>query len=224
MQLVGVNTQRYDIGRAAIFRAPVWNGTTNLVTTLVHVGNTEGEILPETAPEFSDLTLPETSGPAIIARYLAGETLSFDVGIFGTSLANLALFSPTARGSVGQQFRRPVREHTLWIVPEQLFAKTDVSGNVTYDAVIAYTTAGGFTKDAIALTTEEQRLADLSIFIWRAHFSRSTPIYRHADGGKALRTVTITALQDFAKPDGCQLYLVAGELSAFPTIDLDGTP
>lgn len=221
MQLVGVNTQKYHIGRMSLFRAPAWDGATNLITALTHVGNTEGEVNIQTNPEFSDLTLPETSGPAILTRYLAGENPSFDLGIF-PSLTGLALFTPTARGSAGQQHRRLVREHTLWVVPEQLFAKTDVDGNVTFDAVIAYTTAGGFTKDAIALTTEEQRLADLSLFIWRAHFSRATPIYRHEDGGKAMQTVTVTVMQDFTKPDGCQLYMLAGEIDDFPTVDLDG--
>ena len=217
MELLDLTTQRYDIGRCCVFRRDVWpGGTDDLFDTMVHIGNTEGAVDIAPNSEYSELTLPETSGPAAIKRYLSGERPSFDLGIFPTP-DGLALFSPTGRGSAGQQRRRPVREHTLWIVAEELFLKETVAGDmeevpVTYGAT-------GFLKDGVALTAAEQELVDMSIVIWRADFGRSTPVFRHEDGGKSLRTVPVNVQQDFTKPDGCQLYLMVGELADFPTID-----
>jgi len=218
MQLLAANTQRYDIGRAAIWRRTVWDGTDNLFDDFVHIGNTEGAIDIAVNPEYSELTLPETSGPAAIKRFLAGEHPEFELGIF-PSEAGLALFTPTARGTAGLERRRTAREHTLWIVPEELFLKRDAGGNMV-EVEVTYE-IGEFLKDGLPLTAEEQLLVDMSMVIWRADFSRSTPLYRHEDGGKSLRSVTVRAQQDFTKPDGAQLYLIMGELGDFPDIGIE---
>lgn len=215
MDLQDVSTQRYDIGRCAIFHTtPPWDGSDDLfgVTALgapnSHIGNTEGAVDIAPNSEYSELTLPETSGPAAIKRFLSGDKPSFEVGVFPNPV-NIAIFSPTGKGSAGQQRRRRVREHTLWIVPEELFLKEDVNGNV---GEVAVTYVGGvFLKDGVPLTADEQELMDMSMLVWRADFSRATPIFKHEDGGKSLKSITVNIQQDFSKPDGCQLYLMVGE-------------
>lgn len=220
MDLISTATQRYDIGRMAMFRRDPWDGTGSVFDGMTHIGNTEGAVEIEPNPEYSELTLPETSGPAALKRYLSGERPEFEIGIFPNP-DNLKIFSPTGRGSAGQRRRRRVKEHLLWLVPEELFIGEDEDGNsvevpVTYDAV-----TDTFLKDGEALTADEQELVDLSMIIWRADFGRATPRYVHEDGGKSLRSVPVTVQQDFDRPDGCQLYLMVGEAADFD-IDLGG--
>ena len=231
MLLNDTATERFDIGRAAIFRyapeyagtgqttAGAWDGTTDLFAEMEHIGTTEGPVDIGANPEYSELSI-EVTGPAALKRYLSGERPEFEIGVFPNP-ANMGVFTPTGRGSAGQKRRRLVREHTLWVVPEELFLETDAAGNMTE---VAVTYAGGsFLKDGNALSVAEQELVDMSILIWRADFSRLTPLYQHDDGGKSLKNVTVTVQQDLQKPDGCQLYLVMSELADFPTLDLAGS-
>lgn len=224
MDLKDVAAQRYDIGRSAIFVfgslsgdrivPAVWDGSEDLfgAGNMHHIGNTEGAVDIAPNPEYSELTLPETSGPAALKRYLSGERPTFTIGVFPNP-DNLSVFSPTGRASAGVQRRRRVRESTLWIVPEELFLKTEADGDVVEVAVTYNGTI--FQKDGQALTAEEQELLDMSILIWRADFTRATPVFRHEDGGKSLREVEVNIQQDFTKPDGCQLWLAVGESADF---------
>jgi hypothetical protein len=221
--LIAPNTQKYDIGRCALFYQPVWSTTTDLFPDFIHAGNSEGDVTIAVNGEYSELTLTETSGPAAIKRYLSGEKPTFELGIFPSEVARLALFSPTGKASSGQQRRRSVREFTLWLVPEDLFLKPNAVTGVTTEVAVTFA-AGAWLKDGIALTTEEQRLRDLSLIIWRADFSRATPVFHYEDGGKAHLSVTVNVQQDLSKPDGCQNYLVLGEIADFPTIDFEPEP
>lgn len=224
MELKDVATQRYDIGRAAIFvygtedlvtgeiTPAAWDESDPLFDGMIHIGNTEGALDIAMNPEFSELTLPETSGPAAIRRYLSGERPEFTLGVFPAP-HTIKLFSPTSLGSAGQQRRRRVKECVLWIVPEELFLAEDANGNVI-EVPVTYV-GGAFLKDGNPLTDDEQELADMSILAWRCDFTRATPMYQHEDGGKSLREVTVTIQQDFTKPDGAQLFLVVGEADQF---------
>lgn len=219
MELKDVSTQRYDIGRCAIFHTtPPWDGSddlfgpTALGAVTSHIGNTEGAVDIAPNSEYSELTLPETSGPAAIKRYLTGDKPQFEIGVFPNP-DNIAIFSPTGKGSAGQQRRRPVKEHTLWIVPEELFLQEDNLGNMV-EVEVTYA-GGAFLKNGQPLTIAEQELVDMSMLVWRADFSRATPIFKHEDGGKSLKQITVMIQQDFTKPDGCQLYLMVGEASDY---------
>ncbi|HEX5949364.1 MAG TPA: hypothetical protein VFZ96_00010 [Actinomycetota bacterium] len=217
MQPLSLSAQKFDIGRCLIFRAPYWDGTDDLFDAdMVHIGDTEGAVTPSANAEYSELTV-EPTGPAVLKRYLTGEKPTFEFSISPT-LAGMALLSPTGRASSGEEFRRPVAEHTLWIVPEQLFNKLNATTNVMQRVVVAHA-AGAWTKDSAALTAAEQALLDMSILIWRADFSRVMPMFSPDAGGKAFSSVTVTVQLDTTKPSGCMNYLVMGELSDFPTID-----
>ena len=224
MELREVATQRYDIGRCAIFLfgtlvdgvivPDVWEEDTPLFedASMHHIGNTEGAVDIEPNTEYSELTLPETSGPAAIKRYLTGDRPQFELGVFPNPEL-IKVFSPTGRGSAGQQRRRRVQEGTLWIVPEELFLAPDANGNMV-EVPVTYN-GSAFLKDGDALTDEEQELMDMSMLCWRTDYSRLAPIFRHEDGGKALKQVTVMMQQDFTKPDGCQIYLMMGEAVGF---------
>lgn len=220
MELKNISEERFDIGRAAILRAPAWDGSTDLFDAMEHIGTTEGPVEIEPNEEYSDLTI-EVTGPAILKRYLSGESPSFDLGIFPDP-EKLALFSPTGTGSAGVTRRRLVAAHTLWLVAEELFLADDGTGRFVE---VPVTYAGGvFLKDGSALTAAEQELVDMSIIIWKAQFGRATPRYAHEDGGKSLRTVPVQVLQDLTKPQGCQLYLLLSELEDYEyDIDLEGS-
>jgi len=221
MDLINVSAQKYDIGKCAIFFydpdsdgvGGVWDESGDLFALMTHIGTTEGEVNPEMNPEYSELTLPETSGPAALKRYLAGERPSFTVGVFPDP-DKLRLFSPTGTGSAGQVFRRRVKEYTLWIVAQELFLKPDAVTGIVGAVPVTYNGVN-FLKAGLPLTAEEQSLIDLSMLCWRADFERVTPRYQHDEGGKSLKEITVTIQQDFTKPDGCQLFLVVGEAVDF---------
>lgn len=222
--LLPIFSQSYDIGRPILLfnkngTPPdddfgYWDGADAIA--LAYPGNTEGELVPASNAEYSVLTLPENTGPAPIKKYLTGEAPTFEVGVFA-SLTMLRLFSPTGSASGGQQRQRRVKEHTLWVAPEQLFLKKNADGTETEVVVDAVNR----TKDGEPFSDEDQRLFDLSTFFWKVHGERSMANYRHADGGKSLMPVTVTVMADFTKPDGNQLWTLGADLIA-AGIDLGG--
>jgi len=222
MELRNIATERFDIGRAAIFSYGLvdeygdvlykpWDGLTDLFANMVHIGTTEGEVNIEANEEYSDLTI-EVTGPAILKRCLAGESPSFDVGLFPDP-DKMRAFSPTGTASSGTSRRRLVRAHTLWIVPEELFLADDGTGRFV-EVPVTYA-SGVFLKDGNALTAAEQELVDMSSVIWKAQFGRLTPRYNHDEGGKSLKTLPVQVLQDLTQPEGCQLILVMAEADEF---------
>lgn len=222
MELKDISTERFDIGRAAIFSHgevdeygvatySVWDGTTDLFANMVHIGTTEGEINIEANEEYSDLTI-EVTGPAILKRCLAGESPSFEVGLFPDP-DKMRAFSPTGTASSGTSRRRIATRHTLWIVPEELFLADDGTGKFV-EVPVTYV-GGEWLKDGAALTAAEQELLEMSSLIWQAQFGRLTARYNHDEGGKSLKTLPVQVLQDLTQPEGCQLILVMAEADEF---------
>jgi len=209
VSLINIEAQTYDIGRAAIFACNYWNGEGNLFASLQHIGNTEGEASIEPNEEYSALTLPENLGPAALKKYVTGAAPSFSVGVF-VNPNSLSLFTPTGAGSMGNMRQRRVKERTIWIVPEQLFIAPDGNG-VEQEVDISYDGAA-FQKNGQGFSEEDNRLFGLSVFGWKVHFERAMPVYRHEDGGKSLREITVHFMQDLTKPDGHQILTVGAEL------------
>jgi len=222
MELTSIAIERFDIGRAAIFSHgevdeydvttySEWDGSTNLFDNMIHIGTTEGEVDIAANEEYSDLTI-EVTGPAILKRCLAGESPSFDVGMFPDP-DKMRAFGPTGTASSGTSRRRLVRAHTLWVVPEELFLAEDATGRFV-EVEVTYA-SGVFLKDGNPLTPQEQELVDMSSVIWRAQFGRLSPRYNHDEGGKSLKTLPVQVLQDLTQPEGCQLILVMSEADEF---------
>ena len=234
MDLRSLSAQKYDIGKAAVLAYSEdsagdaataeaagygeWNTAKNLFVDLVHIGTTEGPVEIAANEVFSDLTIEDT-GPAVLKSYLSGESPSFELGLFPNPAAMKA-FSPTGTASAGFELRPLVNTITLLIVPAELF--NEYTNNVPARVAVTYT-GGSFLKDGGALTTEEQRLLDSGLLIWKARFGRLTPRFAHEDGGKSLRNVPVTVMQDFEKPNGCQLYLHLSEIDDYD-YELDFEP
>jgi len=203
-QLLDLTAQIRAIGRGSVFYAPgafqFAPGGTNL--TLTHLGDTEGEITIAANEEYSDLTLPELTGPAIHDRYVTGESPQVTIPIFAADADLRAILSPVGSASGGYWRQRKVTEYTLVIFPEQLFIENNQQVSVSYDKV------GGWKIGADAATPEQLNLLDLSIWFWRGHFTRALPMYRHEDGGKVVQQVTFQAMFNSSMPDGDRLYTV----------------
>jgi hypothetical protein len=184
MELLNLTEHLRTIGRASVFYAPKWDGTTSLPAALTHLGDTEGDISLALNEEYSDLRLPELTGPAVHKRYLKGldPVLSIPLYLADPSLRDI--LSPIGTGSAGRQRQRKPTEYTLWIVPEELFIDADGE-----QVAVDYTTAGGWTVDGVAATEEQEDFIAQSIWFWRGHFEFAPIAFRDADAGKAVDTV-----------------------------------
>lgn len=229
MQTASVFGRRYDIGTGYIFAYSeddgatfgTWDGSSDLFANLFPVPTATESPLEETSnAEYSDLTI-EATGPGIHKRYLSGESPTLSFRAYATD-EGLKFFSPTGTASAGFSRRPKTKEYTIWIVPEQLFATYNANGKPDYTSDITYV-GGEFLKDGEPLTTEDQELVDLSRIYWKVQADRMSAPFNSADGGSAVTDVTLQVLQDFNKPDGCQLVLAVSEIADFPELDLEGT-
>lgn len=200
--LLDLTAQVRSIGRASVFYGSgAFAGSGNDLT-LTHLGDTEGEISVEPNDEYSELTLPELTGPAPHEKYVAGGAPQVTIPLYTASPSVRAILSPTGSASGGYQRRRAVTEYTLVLIPEDLFIEADAQ------VAVGYTTAGGWTVGGDAATTAQLALLDQAIWFWRGHFERSMPMYRHEDGGKAIDEIIFHSMHNGDMPDGHHLYTV----------------
>ncbi len=195
------------IGRAVVFRAAYWPGNTNLALT--HLGDTEGDIAVAPNESFVHLTTPELTGPAKHKSYVAGEDPVVTLPLYMADPALRAIISPTGSASGGYGRQRPVVYHTLVLFPEELFFNV---GDDAYASLVH--TGSAWTVGGDALTADQQRLLDLSMWFWRGYFTKPGVPFRHGDAGKAVESVTFQVCQDSTKPDGNQLYTVGDPADA----------
>lgn len=204
MNLLDLTAQVRDIGRASIFYVAKWDGTTDLPDTLTHLGDTEGEVTLEPNTEYSDLVLPELTGPAIHERYLSGDNPEISLPLYLADPSLRAIVTPKGSGSGGYQRQRSVDEYTLVLFPEQLFIESDAQ------AAVDFTTAGGWTVGGDAASAAQLALIDQAMWFWRGHFSRPPMTFRHEDHGKAVDEVMFQVMHaDLATsviPDGQRLW------------------
>jgi len=213
LALDNLTQQVRAIGRASVFRFPgpfvfAGGGTT---ITLTYLGDTEGVIDVEHNQEYSDLILPELTGPAIHERYIAGFNPRVTIPAYVADEDLYPIFSPGGTAHAGTWRRRAVTEYGLAILPEQLFIESNVQASVTYDKVNAWQVGGN------AATAAQLDLLDVSIWFWRGHFEKCTPKYAHADAGKAVKEIVYQSMFNTSMPDGCGLY-------TFGRPDQFGTP
>ncbi|HEY8504973.1 MAG TPA: hypothetical protein VIL46_10350 [Gemmataceae bacterium] len=209
--LLDLTTQLRAIGRGVVFYADKWDGATNL--SLTHLGDTEGEISVATNEEYTHLILPELTGQAKHASYVSGEDPVITIPLFLADPALRAIVSPTGNASGGYQRRRPVKELTLVIFPEELFfdAANDTYASLTFDGT-------AWKVGSTALTTKQQELLGLSMWFWRGYFAKPNAVFRHEDGGKVVAEVTFQVMQSdlpIARiPDGNRLYTLGDPADA----------
>lgn len=212
--LLDLTAQIRSIGRGSVFYASGAFAGSGTDLTLTHLGDTEGEISIEMNEEYSELTLPELTGPAPHEKYVAGQAPQVTIPLYAADAALRAIVTPTGSGSGGFQRRRSVAEYTLVIFPEDVFIESNAQ------AQLGYTTAGGWTVGGDAATTAQLALLDLSIFFWRGHFTVTPPMYRHEDGGKVVQEVTFHAMHNGDMPNGHHLYTIGRPDQATPAIEI----
>lgn len=211
--LIGVKPTYVPGALVTIADCERWDGVGPL--NLAHVGNTEGNIEVAADVAISELTFPEYTGPAAHKRYYDGEGVRVTIPFFFAEPRLRAICSPTGRASGGYERQRPVREHTLVIVPEQLMY------DPADDAFEALTwTAGVWAVGGTPLTEEQERLLGLALWFWRGSFSRQLPSFIHENGGKTINPVEFTAMHAEEFPDGNHLYTLGDP--ADESIDLAG--
>jgi hypothetical protein len=211
------------IGRASVFytSGSAWNGATDLQDKLVYLGDTEGEIQISYNDEYSDLTVPELTGPAIHKRYYQGVNPTISIPLWLASPTLRAVVSPIGSGSGGLDRRQAVTEHSLAIFPEETFL-TASNAYQTLD----YSTAGGWTIGGTGIGATTSGYIAQSIWIWRGHFEYPPYTFRNADGGKAVDTVTFqvmqTTLGTSLVPNGQRLWTLGDPATASVDISPSG--
>jgi len=184
MTLLDLTAHLRTIGRASVFYVAKWDGTTKLPDTLAHLGDTEGNIELEMNQEYSDLRLPELTGPAVHKRKFKGLDPVLSIPLYLADPDLQTILSPIGTGSGGRQRQKDVTEYTLWVVPEELLL--DANGD---DVAVDYSTAGGWTVGGVAATADQENLIAQSVWFWRGHFEFAPLAFRDADAGKAVDTV-----------------------------------
>lgn len=212
--LIGVDSEYTPGDLVTVGDTQRWDGSGPL--TLAHLGNTEGEIVPAVEVALSELAFSEYTGPAAHKRYYDGETVNVPIPLFFADPRLMAICSPTGRASGGYSRQRPVKEHTLVLVPEQLLFDPTADAFET----LTWNEGDGFEVGGSPLSAEQERLLGLSVWFWRGSFGRQLPGFRHADGGKTINTVEFSVMHSPEYPEGNQLYTIGDPTDA--DIDLAG--
>ena len=193
-----------DIGRGVVFYSVGAFGGTGTDLTLLHLGDTEGEIKVETNPEYQELTLPELTGPVAHEKYLTGMAPVVTIPLFSADPLLDAIVNPIgqAAGSQGVGFerRRAVTEYALVILPEAVFIESDAA------VVVEYTTSGDWEVGGDIADAAQLALLDKGLWFWRGHFDPLVPKYTHEDGGKEIQEVTFHCMYNELMQNGHHIY------------------
>jgi hypothetical protein len=212
LQLADLDSQRFSIGKAAVFYAPAWDFASNLHAELEFLGFTEGEVSVAINETYNRLTLPEYTGDAPHKEYVQGEAPEITLPLFAADPDLRAILSPTGSASGGRKRQQPVVTYTVALIPEELFL--DTSDPTSQADLTLAATGTGWTLGGDALTTEQEALLGVSGWFWRVRFGKPNLIYRHEDGGKVVVDVTGTVLYQVEAPNGHRLYTLGDPYEA----------
>jgi hypothetical protein len=205
------------IGRGVVMYADKWEIGEALALT--HLGDTEGDIVVTPNAEVAAMTLPELSGPAPVAADYVGEAPTIELPLFLADPDLAAIISPSGLGNAGRTLRRPVKEYTLAIFPEELFV-VEVDGQAVR-VPVAYVD-GAWTVNEVAATPAQLALIANSIWCWRGYFDRPVRTY-HAGAGDAKKAIipsTFHLMQHPDLPEGQQLYTLGDPIDS--DVDVEG--
>lgn len=207
-------------GRGVVMYADKWDTTSPLV--MQQLGVTEGDITITPNGATAGLTIPELTGPAVHEFDYLGENPTIEIPLYLADPALIRICSPSGSEHAGRSRRGPVKEYTLWVVPELLFLTTNDAGIVDDTHTLAFDGAGVWTVDASPLTDDQQRLLDASFWLWRAVFNRPVRRFRGGAGDdkKNIETVSTVAMHHPDLIEGHHIY-TSGDPFAFD-IDLNG--
>jgi hypothetical protein len=205
------------IGKAAVFIAGTkagadfvpgyWDGSSPL--TLKHLCDTEGVVGLDPKESFVYLETPEQTGAGKHKGYVEGEDPLIDIPAYNGDPELAAIMSGSGNAGAGYSRRRPVREHTLVIIPEELLVDP-ATGKY---AKLGYDGAAWKWNDA-PLTPEQERLLGLARWVWRGHFIKPKVEFTHDQAGKSVGTAQFQVMLDLTKPEGHMLYTVGDPADA----------
>jgi hypothetical protein len=204
LTLKALNEAALEIGKAVILYATKWDGTTKL--TMEHLGDTEGAVTFDPQEQIGALRLPEVYGPATVKAWSVGAEPILTAPLFLADPDLREIITPTGDGIIGATARRPVAEYTLAVLPQALFYNPLTGQN---NAKVEYATGTGWRKSAVAtgdpdsftaLSAADQRLRDLSIWIWNGYWSRPPVTYEATvdDVVKNIEEATFTGMPNMA--------------------------
>lgn len=219
--LAALNEAALEIGKAVILYAdPAWDGVSPL--TLSHLGDTEGAVKFTANEQIGKLMLPEVYGDAAVDAWVTGADPVLTAPLFLADPALRSLVSPSGDGVIGTGSRRPVARKTLVIMPQALFydaytGKNTASVSFAVDSWTKTSTDPEATPTA--LTTDEQRLLGLSIWMWSCYPERPPVTYEATvnDVVKNIEEVTFHAI----RPKGATASVVPGIVTIGDPADYD---
>lgn len=184
--LEALNEAALELGKGVILYAvdnegdPVeWDGTADI--DLAHLGDTQGVIKFTSNEQLGTLKLPEVYGDAALRAYVTGADPVLTAPLFLATPSLRQLISPTRNGLIGSGSRTPVARWTLVVLPQALFYdETDpIPGN---KADISFSGSAWTKKtydqpEGRALTTDEERLLGLGIWMFSGYWERPPVTY-----------------------------------------------
>jgi len=207
-------------GRGVVFYADKWDVPAGPLV-MSQLGVTEGDIVVTPNGATAGLTLPELTGPAVHEFDYLGENPTIEIPLYLADPSLIAICSPSGSAHAGRSRRSAVHEYTLAVFPEALFLLNDSEG-IPHDFTVAFDNAGVWTFNDVALTAEQQRLLDVSFWLWRAVFNRPTRRFRGGAGDdkKNIETVSVQAMHHPDLPEGHHIYTTGDPFAS--DIDLNG--
>lgn len=171
--------------------------TGDLLTTggLAVLGATEGELGVDEQFQMNNLTAPEWTGEAIHESNIDGSSIEVTVPLIMGDSALYDKISPYGTAGGGYSKPTPVVETGVFIVSRKEVPDAGLS------------LAGGTWAPTAPLHY---------VIIPRAYIMPGRFAFKHQDGGKVIREVTIRAMFDDTRPEGGKLYTYG------PTADLTG--
>lgn len=204
------------VGKGVVLRAPAWDGVSDL--TLEHLGDSEGDIVFNGQENIRGLRLTEWS-PGYIRAYVKGADPILTTPLILADPAKRLLLSPTGSALIGTDIKQDIVYHTLVVFPQDLYKNTLTN---KFDAKIRYTAALGWQKSAVAagdadsfavLSAADQRLLDLSIWMWKGYFERPPYTFRGtaADADEPIDVDEITFR--VVRPEAAPAMVILGDPS-----------
>lgn len=150
------------------------------------LGITEGELTVDEQFQYNDFKLPEWTGEAVHERNVDGQSISIAVPLVWGDPALYDKVAPLGVKGGGRSVPQAVETRTVLIVP-----RSEVGAGMSYD---------GATWAPAAPTH--------AVWLHRACFAPGQYAFKHADGGKIIRQITIMPMFDNTKPEGQKLYTI----------------
>lgn len=198
-----ISTPALTAALKAIGNAQVFLGDPFTASGLIAIGAKEGEITVETTEEYSDLTAPELTGPAVHQRSVMGISARVTIPVIAGDADLYAKLSPTGEKGGGWSSPQAVVPTSVLIIPN-----AEVGGGLRYN-IEGTETVKSWKRDAgngVAAATGAAAAPVHAIWLWRAVPERPSRSFSYENGGKQIWSVPFQAMFDGARPEGHKIF------------------